>query len=546
MGGRDMSRGCKRTKIGRRRLARGIAAAVGAAAVAMIAPVDAGAQTEPPGVAPPDAQLADFDVSSVAGVIDFTFSYPNLVLPYRVTGGVLEALTGASGTGNASGIAGPMPVPAAVTLGQLFPGNVPTTDIPTPEEGRRGWGSIDWHALPNYCKSEYPDYLGEHRDERYCGGPAAEDARLGFTAALANGKTKSSGTPVDPLRASSAATSRGLDVVIPSMQTTIHQAWSNSTSGLNRDGVPEGRGVVEIDEVSYLNGLVRLSGVRSEAIAVSDGTKVGTKVTTSFSVEDATVAGVPVVISRDGVSVKEEKLLPGTSVQEAADQISKALRAADVQIRLAPPPLSDVQGTQAIAQSEGVEIVHQGGTLTAANSIYRFGFASANAAASRSGGGTTEAPGAGDLGGRGGPNSAGEGTSAGSSPHSEQAVRDDSTMGGALRDATASSPVGQDHAVGSSYGEGSEAPFQALPSAVGSAAGTVSSEGGEGAGVPAGSASREVAAGVAGPPSVRLAPAVGAVSAGRALVPSGLKRMAGVLLLLAVLGAALPIRRAIS
>jgi hypothetical protein len=500
----------------RRRFVRGIAAMAGADRTDHRQYGCAGAQDEPATAATlPDAQLADFDVNSVAGVIDFTFSYPKLVLPYRVTGGVLEALTAASGTGNASGVAGPMPVPAAVTLGQLFPGNVPTTDVPTPEEARKGWGSIDWHAMPNYCKSEYPDFLGEKRDERYCGGPAAEDARLGFTAALANGRTKSSGVPDDPLRTSSTATSRGVDVLIPSLQTTIHEAWADSMSGLNSDGVPEGRGVVEIDGLSFLNGLVRLSGLRSEAIAVSDGTKAGTKVTTSFSVRDASVAGVPVVISRDGVSVKEQKLLPGTSVQQAADQVSKSLQAADIQIRLAPAPLSEVQGSQAIAQSEGVEIVHQGGTVTAANSIYRFGLASASAVASRSGESATEAP------------------VATSSSRSEQAVRSDDVAIGALQGEPSSSVSGGGPATNS------EAPHPAPLPSVGSGAYSGDAAGTEG--------SLAAAPGDAGTATALLAPTVGSVAANRLLVPGGLKAMAGVLLLLAFLGAvALPLRRVVS
>ncbi|MGH9008487.1 MAG: hypothetical protein ACRDYF_01415, partial [Acidimicrobiia bacterium] len=349
---------------------------VGATAMVVLGAVsigDAGAETTADGA----GAVSGFDVNATAGVVDFRVSYP-AAFAYTVAGGVLEATTQASGAGFASGVAGPMPVPALVHGGQLYPTNVPTTDIPTPSDGRAAWESIDWHSMPNYCKSDFPD-PGE-RGERYCGGPASEDQRLGFTAALANGHTKSSGEEGDPLRSAALATSRGADVVIPALQAKIHDAWASSTSGLNGDGVPEGRGVVELDSVSVLNGLIRLVGVHSEAVAVSDGTEAGTKISTSFNLRESFVAGVPVIIGRDGVSVREKALVPGTAVKDAAKQVSEALQQGGMQIRLVPSPISERQGTQATAQSAGVEIVQSGTEALAAKSFYRFGLAYASAA----------------------------------------------------------------------------------------------------------------------------------------------------------------------
>lgn len=346
--------------------------------------------------------VAAFDVGGVGGVVDFRFSYPNLVIPFVVTGGVLEATSLASGAGRAQGSAGVMPVPIATSASLLIPGNDPVTGQPIPPQVRQAIQSVDFSKFPNYCQSDWPP-VAEGGDEAYCGGPAAEDARLGFTAALANGKTKSSGDREDGLRSRATSESTGTEITIPALQTTVHGAWARSVSGLNADGVPEGRGEVEIDGISLLSGLIRFQGVRSETIAGSDGTPPGTTTTTAFSVRAASVAGVPVIVGRDGVVVDQQDLVPGATVQAASTALSDALKVNDVTVRLLPAPAPQVQGSQVSAESEGIEIVHRGTSVTPADSIYRIGFTAARASAfagSPDGGGDPGAtPGSDELGG---------------------------------------------------------------------------------------------------------------------------------------------------
>jgi hypothetical protein len=330
------------------------------------------------------AGLSGFDAQGVAAMVDFQYQYAQIgVIPFTVQGGVLQSVSDASSSGNARGVAGPMPIPLLANGSLANPTNDPITGQPVPEEIRNGYSKIDFQRLPNACQSQYPDIYGEGSEEANCGGPASNDPAMGFTFGAANGHTKSSGDEDDPLKTKSKSTSRGTDVFLPALQATLHDAWAESTSGTNRDGLAESRSIVEIDSVKLLNGLVELAGLRSQALAVADGTEQGSKATTAFSLREAFVAGFPVVIGPDGVAVNKEKLSPGTSPAEATKQVTEALHAADLNIRLAPPPAATKAGSQVSIASMGVEIQHQGTKVTPANSYYRFPyvFVAANATA---------------------------------------------------------------------------------------------------------------------------------------------------------------------
>ncbi|HYH48891.1 MAG TPA: hypothetical protein VEG38_05015, partial [Acidimicrobiia bacterium] len=91
-----------------RRRSRAVIAAVLAGGLVAVA---ASAAVGAPAASPPPGDLSDFELGGTAGVVDFKFSYPNLVLPYVITGGVLDSFSLAAGTGRAQGVAGPMPIP---------------------------------------------------------------------------------------------------------------------------------------------------------------------------------------------------------------------------------------------------------------------------------------------------------------------------------------------------------------------------------------------------------------------------------------------------
>jgi len=480
----------------------------------------------------PSGELSDFELGGTAGVVDFKFSYPNLVLPYVITGGVLESFSLAAGTGRAQGLAGVMPVPIAMSGALLVPTNAPITGTAIPESVRAALKSIDFTAFPNQCESDYPA-VAENGDERYCGGPASEDARLGFTAAMANGHTKSSGNSDDPLASANESTSRGNDVKVPSLQMTIHDGWSKAVTKRNGAGVPESRSETEIDGLTVLTGLIGINGVHSEAVAASDGTPDGVKGTTAFNVREVRVAGIPVVVGRDGVTVNAQSLVPGQSVQQAADAVSQALAKNEVQLRLVPAPPPQQNGAQVSVQSGGIEIIHKGTTVTPADSIYRVGFTSARASAIR-----TSADGAGDALGSG-PSEAASGSGA-------TLPTDQATVSGSANsespEPTAATVDATDRSFGSSsFGDtstaGSGGSFDT--GSITAPAITGSSE----AGAPIETAAPTIRSRRSGGAATSLSPAVGASAVSR-LPASSVKYVFAVFVALVLLGAcAVPLRR---
>ncbi|HZQ27315.1 MAG TPA: hypothetical protein VFA94_06425 [Acidimicrobiales bacterium] len=355
---------------------------------AVAAPTEVAAQTSPPDAADQTSggkltaksagSLSDFNAGSSAGVVDFRFSYPNLVLPYVVSGGILEASTLAAGTGRAQGIAGPMPIPILTSGQALVPTNDPITGTPVPQEIQDAMKSINFAGFPNYCQSDYPAPQ-PGSDVGNCGGPNFDDPKMGGTAAGVNGYTQSTGDGDKPLQSKATATSRAAEMTVPGLQLAVHNAWSSSTSGLNEQGAAQGHGQTEIGSVSLLSGAVRFNDIRSEAIAATDG--VEPAAVTSFTMKEAYVVGIPVIVSADGVSVNQQAV-PGTSVRTLADQLSAALKANDLQIRLVPATPPNTVGGEVTATSAGVEVVHQGTSVTPTDSVYRFGFTSARADAS--------------------------------------------------------------------------------------------------------------------------------------------------------------------
>src|SRR5579883_2249998 len=153
-----------------------------------------------------NASVSGFDLNANGSVVDFTFSYPTLVLPFVVNGGILGATTVAQGVGRSQGIAGPAPVPIATSLGLIIPEKVPVLGTPIPPQVQAALKAINYKAFPNYCESDFPPFGGESTTAS-CGGPNQNNTGLAFTYQGINGATTSAGDPSNPLAATSTATS---------------------------------------------------------------------------------------------------------------------------------------------------------------------------------------------------------------------------------------------------------------------------------------------------------------------------------------------------
>lgn len=353
--------------------------------------------------APPDPQslddtaLSDFSADGTAAVVGFKVSYPKAVLALVISGGAIESISQADGLGRSQAIAGPFPVPAATSAALLVGPTVPGTDIPIPDGVRRALTSVDFQALPNYCQSQYPGPGGKDV-EKYCGGPLLGGPKEGAEGAALNGVAEARGDASEPLRATSKAVSRGGELRIFGFQTAIRNGSAATTSGINENGQSQGWAKSVADEISLLAGVVKISGLHAEALAVSNGRKDGVAWKTSFSFREASVVGIPVRIDSGGVSVDAQRV-PADELSSQSDKLEDQLKALDLQIRLVPASPARVDGPRVEVESAGIEIVHQGSTLTAANSVYHLGLARAGASGLATGGPEEAGPAAAAAGG---------------------------------------------------------------------------------------------------------------------------------------------------
>ena len=360
----------RQQKTVRQALTRLVAVAGLAAGGFALTPASPGAsQEEPPAI----GELSLFDARAVGSIVNFSFHVPEAFFPFEITGGMLESTSRATSSPQAFGTAGLAPVPLATSIGLIIPQFVPGTDIPVPRDVQEAFKSIDFTALPNGCQASFPP-VKEGNDEAICGGPYQRDAALGFTAAVLNGHVRASGALDEPFATRTVSVSRGGDVTVPGLQAKFHQAYSQSVTGLNEAGLPQGRAVAEVDSLSILGNLLQVDGIRSETVVATNGTPEGAAVRSTFTVRSASVFGIPVTIGPDGIAVNRQAV-PGTEARQLAAQVESALsQAGGMRVRLVPAPPPEVKGGQVSAQSGALEIAFVSQDPTPANVVQRFAY----------------------------------------------------------------------------------------------------------------------------------------------------------------------------
>lgn len=365
---------------GHRRLSAAVAAFAFVASASALAGGPAGAAAP----APTPFDLTLFDARAVGSVVNFSFHVPEAVFPFQIVGGILESTSLATSTPQAFGLAGLAPVPLASSVGLVIPRVIPGTQIPVPDDVQNAFKSIDFTALPNSCQANFPP-LKDGGDQATCGGPYQSDGALGFTAAGLNGLVKASGDLDDPFATRMSAISRGADMAIPGLQAKLHQAYSESGTGVNEAGLPQGRAMAEIDGLSLLGDLVQLKGIRSETVVSTNGTPQGALARSTLTVRAAAVFGVPVVIGPDGIRVNKEQV-PGTELRSAAARLDAALAEhGNLRIRLVPAPPVETRGSEVSAQSGAIEVAYVAQTPTPVDVVERYAYTQArvNAVPSR-------------------------------------------------------------------------------------------------------------------------------------------------------------------
>jgi len=233
--------------------------------------------------------------------------------------------------------------------------------------------------LPNYCQADFPASR-EDGDESYCGGPAQPQKSLGLTGALMNGHVKATGDFDEVEKTSILSESRVGELAVPGIQSKVFGGATSFRSFVNDQGVPVAEASARIESLSVLGSLVRFEQIESFANVINDGTEGGSAGKVSMTIAAATVAGIPVQVTSDGVTVSEP--VKGLSPKQATDAVNKALAGTGgATIKILPGSGIERDGNRLVAQSPSLVIEYNSQTPTPAHVIEQYGLAEINALA---------------------------------------------------------------------------------------------------------------------------------------------------------------------
>jgi hypothetical protein len=164
------------------------------------------------------------------------------------------------------------------------------------------------------------------------------------------------------------------------VQSRIVGGATSFRSFVNDEGIPAAEASARIEGLNVLGSLVRFDQIESSANVVNDGTEEGSAGTVSLTIARAAVAGIPVQIAADGVTVSQP--VQGMSPQQATEVVNKALAdAGGASVRLLPGSGIQRDGNRLIAESPSLVIEYNSKTPTPAHVIEEFGLAEINALA---------------------------------------------------------------------------------------------------------------------------------------------------------------------
>ena len=373
---------------------------------AVVLTLSAGIAVLPGSASAASTQYITFDSRAAGAIFDFTALAPDVV-PLEATGGILAATASARQGPLALGIAGVAPVPALTSLGLIIPQKDPVTGQPIPQQIQDGARSIDYTKLPNYCQASFPTSASS-TTEATCGGPAQDDASLGFTLDAASGRVSATGDPDDAFSAVTEATSRGAGAGVSTVGVAIANYEGRAATGLNTRGVPQALSSATIAGFRLLGDTVRLDGIHSETNIAFDGTKEGYAGTSSFSVQKASIFGVPVTIDAQGFTVAGQNAGDPAATNALIDQLNSAFNVEQFTLRTFPPTALTRDGSKVSMSSGGIEFSY---LTDAVRYSGRIGYTTASVVAvptPAAGGGSTDT-GAGASSGTGAPALSGAG-----------------------------------------------------------------------------------------------------------------------------------------
>jgi hypothetical protein len=304
-----------------------------------------------------------FDARADAAPSSYCVDIPAVLIGQKICGGMLESTVTATSDPRGFALAGLAPVPKLSSVPLLIPNRIPVVGLPIPPQVTAALQQIKFDSTPSQCQALFPA-LNPGDDDRTCGGPSTGDAPLGFVGSGMNAHVQSSGDAQTPTSTVTTADSRVVSASFPGLQTTQKNVDAFAQSGENSKGVPTSTATVRTASTTVVGGLLTIDGILSTTTVAFDGTKEGTVAKTSFSYSGASVAGIPVDITKDGLVVST-KSVPLAAVNLATAQLNKLLHdKGGLTAELLPAPPIEVSPSQVRAQSGGILISYHGTTGT--------------------------------------------------------------------------------------------------------------------------------------------------------------------------------------
>lgn len=269
-----------------------------------------------------------FDVTAQGAAIVAEAAAP-AVLPLQAQAGLAVSTVNANNQPFALGEAAPVYFPLAALL---------AADTPVPA------------AIT--CTSHAP---GEPA-ESSCGGPAEQTGLLSVGAA--SGSTSASSDP-ESSSVTVQASARGSDIA-PAVVSAVPVKVENVASAASAKP-HEGRMTAGASAAVHgidVAGVLHISSVESSASVAAGGTPGSASHDVEFALSGAEVAGIPVTIDENGLTVDGEAAAPGV-VLDLQDQVNTVLEAAGLSVSVVPAEStaeSTAEGTFADARSPGLRV----------------------------------------------------------------------------------------------------------------------------------------------------------------------------------------------
>jgi hypothetical protein len=328
-----------------------------------------GATAVPGGV----ARAASPVIESHAGIFDaradgasstYCIDAPAVLVGQQICGGFLRSTVTATSDPRGFALGGLAPAPKISSVPLLVPNNF--QGIPVPQQVQDGLRQIRFNNIPSQCQAAFPE-LNPGDSDQTCGGPTYGDSALGFIGSGANARVYSTGDETNPTQTHTVADSRAGYADLTGLQSTFDDVRSIAQSGLNDDGIPTGDARMNAGEVVIAGGLLTIDGIVSTTSVAFDGNKSDTAANTSFKYAAASLAGIPVEITPNGLVLATDKV-PADAAQAMAKQLNTVLANNNgFSVKLLPAPPIEVNDNLARATSGGIQVGYRGSSGTDVN-----------------------------------------------------------------------------------------------------------------------------------------------------------------------------------